>query len=141
MSGRTKFDALDPRRQLYLKHRSEGKNKLEAALAAGFSKAMARNAAAKIETADVRTAFRELMQAVAPAHKIAQRIAEGLDATETKFFQHEGMVTDSREAVAWSERRQYAELAAKYGGHVEEKTPGTNVQVAVPMLSLKIRDI
>ena len=38
-------------------------------------------------------------------------------ATETKFFSHEGIVQDKREVPAWSERRQYAELAAEYGGY------------------------
>ncbi len=38
-------------------------------------------------------------------------------ATETKFFSHEGLVQDQREVPAWSERRQYAELAAEYGGY------------------------
>jgi hypothetical protein len=50
---------------------------------------------------------------------------EGVGATETKFFSHEGKVQDSRDVVAWSERRQYAELAAEYGGyHVPEKNEG-----------------
>ena len=43
-------------------------------------------------------------------------------ATETKFFSHEGVVQDSRDVPAWSERRQYAELATEYGGyHVSSK--------------------
>ena len=40
-----------------------------------------------------------------------------MTATETKFFSHEGVVQDKREVPAWSERRQYAELAAEYGGY------------------------
>jgi hypothetical protein len=38
-------------------------------------------------------------------------------ANETKFFSHEGVVQDKREVPAWSERRQYAELAAEFAGY------------------------
>jgi hypothetical protein len=58
-------------------------------------------------------------------------ISDGLEATETKFFQHEGRVTDSKELINWSERRAYAELAAEYGGYAELKGKGTDVSVAV----------
>lgn len=44
---------------------------------------------------------------------IAKRIIEGLDAEETKFFQKDGLVTDSRNVTSWSERRQYAETAMR----------------------------
>ena len=41
---------------------------------------------------------------------------------DTKFFSSEGSVTDSRDVIAWSERRAYAEMAASYGGYfVPEK--------------------
>ena len=52
-----------------------------------------------------------------PPEQIARIIAEGMAATETKFFSHEGVIQDEREVPAWSERRQYAELAAEYGGY------------------------
>lgn len=45
--------------------------------------------------------------------KVAQRIKEGLDAMETKFFQKDGIVTDSRDVIAWGERRGYIETAMK----------------------------
>jgi hypothetical protein len=44
---------------------------------------------------------------------VAQRIKQGLYAMETKLFQKDGIVTDKRNLVSWSERREYAELAMK----------------------------
>ena len=48
--------------------------------------------------------------------QIGQRVAEGLDAMETKFFHFEGRLTDQRHVIAWGKRRAYIELAAKYAG-------------------------
>lgn len=49
--------------------------------------------------------------------KSGKRIAEGLDAVETRIFQHRGVITDSIEVVAWGERRKYIALAAEYAGY------------------------
>jgi hypothetical protein len=77
---------------------------------------------AKIETPDVKMAFTELIQQAIPPERIAKAIEEGLGALETKFFSHEGVVQDQREVVNWSERRQYAAMAAEMGGyHVPDK--------------------
>jgi len=40
---------------------------------------------------------------------------------ETIFFRHRGAVTDSVNVIAWSERRAYAEMAAKYAGYYVDK--------------------
>ena len=42
---------------------------------------------------------------------VAKRIVQGLYAMETKLFQKDGVVTDKRNLVNFSERRQAAELA------------------------------
>ena len=84
---------------------------------AGYAPATAHNAKDKIETPDVREAFAALIRQKISADKIAQRIAEGLDAEETKFFQKDGAVVESRDVIAWSERRAYAELAAEFGDY------------------------
>jgi hypothetical protein len=108
---------LPPKKQKYIAARAEGKSKRQAALSAGYSEHMANSAVLNIETPDVRKAFAEIMRRKVPAEKIAQRVAEGLDAIETKFFQQDGKVTDQRDVISWSERRQYASLAAEYGGY------------------------
>jgi phage terminase small subunit len=108
---------ISPQKRKYLNARAKGMSKKDAALAAGYSETVALSAKAHIETPDVRAAFAEIMREKAPARKIAQRIAEGLGATKTEFFQKDGVVTDRREVIAWNERRMYAALAAEYGGY------------------------
>jgi hypothetical protein len=86
---------------------------------------MASHAAQKIETADFRQAFAALIRETVPPERIAKAISEGLEAVETKFFSSEGEVKDSRDVIAWSERRQYVAMAAEYGGyHVPDKGDG-----------------
>jgi len=111
------LETLPPRKAAYVRGRLDGKSKKEAALDAGFSETMAEHAADKIETSDVREAFALLIREMIPPEQIAKAIVEGMTATETKFFSHEGVVQDQRQVPAWSERRQYAELAAEYGGY------------------------
>jgi len=53
----------------------------------------------KIETTDVRDAFAALMRQAVPPERLAKTIAEGMGATETKFFSHEGVGQDSREVA------------------------------------------
>jgi len=105
-------------------------------LDAGFSETMANHAADKIETRDVREAFARLVREMVPPEQIAKTIADGMAATETKFFSHEGVVQDEREVPAWSERRQYAELAAELGGYhtrdSKEERGGGGVIIILP---------
>jgi hypothetical protein len=74
-------------------------------LDAGFSETMANHATDKIETADVREVFAQLVREMILPGQIAKVLSEGMAATETKFFAHEGIVQDQREVPAWSERR------------------------------------
>jgi hypothetical protein len=106
---------LSARKRMYLEGLAKGKTKRQSALDAGYAESVAKNAKAHIETPDVRKAFSELIQQVIPAEKIVARIAEGLDAMETKVFSFQGMVFDQTDMIAWSERREYAKLAAEYG--------------------------
>lgn len=122
---------LDARQRKYVEARASGKNKLDSALEAGYSIHMARAASHKIERAEVKEAFTRLIRQYVPAHRIAKAIQEGLEAKETKFFQHEGIVTDERDVVSWSERRAYAELAANLGSYTEKDQSAVNVGVKI----------
>jgi hypothetical protein len=114
--GESPVANLPPKKQAYVQGRLEGKSKRQAALAAGFSEAMADHPA-KIETRDVREAFAALIRETVPPERIAKVLEEGLGALETRFFSHEGVVQDTRDVVAWSERRAYAALVSEYGGY------------------------
>jgi hypothetical protein len=48
--------------------------------------------------------------------KLALRIDQGVDAKETKFFQHEGKVTETRDVVAWGPRAAFAKVAVDVFG-------------------------
>lgn len=124
---------LDARQRKYLAARMAGKPKQAAAIEAGYAPSTAR-AAKNIETPSVRKAFEALIQETIPGPKIAERLAEGLDAQETKFFQKDGRVVETRDVVAFGERREYLKLAAEYGGyHVPkaEVTPDGPIQVVI----------
>lgn len=112
--------ALPERKRRYVEARVEGKSKRQASVAAGYA---VNTPAKRIEAQpDVRQAFAALIRETIPPEQIAKAIAEGISAKETKFFAHEGKVQDERQVVAWSERRQYAQLATEYGGyHVPDK--------------------
>lgn len=124
----------------YVAGRIKGKSPRKAALIAKYSESMADNAKTKIEKRPhiqaALTDFARKLRKKIPAAKVIQRIAEGLDAKETKFFQKDGVVIESRDVVAWGERRAYAELAAEFGAyHVPSVDPGAgdtnNIQVNV----------
>jgi hypothetical protein len=109
--------SLAPKKQVYLEGRISGKSKRQAALAAGFSESMASQPTDKIERKDVREAFATLIRETVSADEIAETLKAGMKAMDTKFFSEKGVVQDQRDVVAWSERRQYAQLAAEYGGY------------------------
>lgn len=109
--------SLDIRKQKYVAGRLSGKSKKASALEAGYSESMAENAAAKIESKDVRRAFQELARKAVPAQKIVQRLREGLDAT----WVHQDGKRGEVEEPYYRERREYLVLAAKLGGYYTEK--------------------
>jgi hypothetical protein len=76
---------------MYVDGIAAGRTKKQAAIAAGYSESSANNAAAIIERAAVK-AFQGLIQQTIPVKKIIERMAEGLNAMETKCFVHEGGV-------------------------------------------------
>ena len=128
---------LTPKQAKYLAGIVEGKTKKDAALAAGYAPSSALSVRQAVEKPNVRVAFAELIRATISQEKIAQRINEGLDAMETKFFQYEGIVTDTRDVINWAERRQYAQLAAEFGDLVVPKRPaeagsGVNILINFP---------
>lgn len=91
----------------------KGTTPMQASLDAGYSQRSAEHAGELLDTIAMRDALQRFLPTL---EKIGQRISEGLDAMETKFFQHGGRVTESCDVVAWSERRQYAEQAIRLLG-------------------------
>src|SRR5580698_4256582 len=97
------FTKLNIRKQRYIDGRSQGLSKREAKNLAGYA---ASTSSYSVENSSVKAALARLIKQAVPAHVMVRRIAEGVSAYETKFFQKEGIVTDQRDVVAWSERRE-----------------------------------
>lgn len=51
---------------------------------------------------------------------LKSKIIQGMNAVETKFFAHEGVVTDQRQVEALGVQYKYTELAAKVTGMLQE---------------------
>jgi hypothetical protein len=98
---------------------------------------MASHATDKIETKDVREAFTALIRETVSADEIAETLKAGMKAMDTKFFSEKGVVQDQRDVVAWSERRQYTQLAAEYGGYYApdkgDRDQGSGVILLLPI--------
>ena len=112
---------LNRKQRLYVQGVAAGKSRRRAALDAGYSLSSANNPGHNIERGQVREVFAELIRAAVPPERVVQLIREGLGAMETKCFLHEGRVIYSRPLVNFTERRHYAELAARFGGYYVEK--------------------
>lgn len=112
------IDAARIRRRLYVKGLLEGKTKAQAARDAGFAESTAYNAKQKIDNhPEVQAEFKGLLEQVGITDELlAELVLDGLGATETKLFAHEGVVIDHRELIAWGERRAMLELAIKLKG-------------------------
>lgn len=95
---------------------TEGKSARRSALDAGYSESSADHATTEILPV-VERAFGEVIRRVIPVERLVQRLGEGLDAVEVKVAASEGKITDQREFVDYGERRAYAELIVKLGGH------------------------
>jgi len=101
----------------------EGKTKKRAAQDAGYAKSTAENAKEKIEsTPAVQSMFVTLLeQAGVSDALLAQRIKEGLSATDVKTANFEGKISDVEAFVAYAERRSMVELVLKLKGHLIDK--------------------
>ena len=74
------------------------------------------------------------------ADRIAQKIDEGLEANETKFFAHEGEVIESRDCADYATREKYVRLAARLLGYdTERDDPGGGMTINVNAFFTLIR--
>lgn len=100
----------------------------ELAEAAGYNNESA--AWAALRSDKVKARIRLLLES-SPKLKVAaltKKLADGLEATETKFFQHEGEVTDEREVVDFGTRHRYLETALElHGAREKPEAGGTQV--------------
>jgi hypothetical protein len=101
---------------------TDGKSARKAALDAGYSESSADHATTEILPA-VKRAFGDVIREVIPVERLVQRLDEGLDAVEVKVAAFEGKITDQKAFADYGERRAYAELIVKLGGHFVPTSP------------------
>lgn len=101
---------------MFVEGLTKGKSARRAALDAGYSESSADHATTEILPAAER-AFCEVIRRAIPVERLVQRLNEGLDAVEVKVAAYEGKITDQRKFADYGERRAYAELIVKLGGH------------------------
>jgi hypothetical protein len=135
MARQKKSVILNPRKRRFLKGVLEGKSMRKSAIEAGYSQQMADTACRRIMPS-VREQFQAELAKRIPLGKLTRRLAEGLDAHETKLFAHEGKVIEERTVIDFGQRRFYIELTSKLMGLLnaseEEKEPtAINISLAL----------
>lgn len=102
---------LTEKQARFLSNIEKGKSSRQAALAAGYCESTASKAGQKIVPL-LRVQFeRALKKRSGIVEKLAQRIDEGLDATETMYFPFKGQVIDERTRIDHMTRYRYCDLA------------------------------
>jgi hypothetical protein len=76
------FTKLQPRQRKYLECLAQGLSKREALRAAQYSE---NTAPGRVENSSVKAAFARIVRRTVPAHKLAIRIAEGVDDGDDIF--------------------------------------------------------
>ena len=73
---------------------------------------------------------------LSPAALIEKYLAPALEATETKFFQKDGKITDEADVVAWGPRIQALDIAFNLGGsYPQTGKNGNGVAVNVQIVT------
>ena len=111
-----------------------GKTKYQAALDAGYSRSVARKPGAKIERQLSASLAAAIHAAISP-ERVAQVLAAGLEATETRLGFANGQVVYSEPLPAHKERRESAKLAAQLGGMVTDGVMADNtIRVTIELI-------
>jgi hypothetical protein len=119
--------------KVYARELLKGKSKKAAALAAGYSEAMASQAGARIERPN-QEYFERLMDRFIPDELLATKVREGLESTVVKTATFEGEITDEREYADMPTRARYIELAAEFKGRVRRGAGDTQVNMPIMLV-------
>ena len=122
-NNRTKCNGPTFNQMKFIKFYLESGNGADAARKAGYSEKHANTVAQRLLTyVDIQeTIERCLKKAGISEELIALKIREGVEATETKFFQKDGEVVTECEVIPWGIRLDYLQFAARLLGLLKEK--------------------
>jgi len=125
---------LTPRQAQLVKHLAKGDTLKGAAIKAGYSPNGAAQTATNALEAIATKAPNMLERLGLSEEFVTNRyLKPALEAHETKFFQHEGRVTDSRNVVAWGPRLTALDLYYRLSGSykADQNVNALKVQVVV----------
>ncbi|NIV37871.1 MAG: hypothetical protein GWN58_53200 [Anaerolineae bacterium] len=92
-----------------------------AALAAGYAASTGKQL---LNQPQVKSTLLAAMERTGITEKfLAQRLKEGLLATETKFFHHQGHVVEQREVIDYHGRVKFQEIAHRLRGDLQQEAP------------------
>lgn len=123
---------------------AEGKTQKEAALAAGYSvKNPDQSAAQAIESIKDKAPDLFARHGLDDDSFIKNYLVPALNAQETKFFAHEGIVKDQRDVIAWQPRTNTNALVARMKGMVVEnrEAPSTKIGIKVLIVPSEMRPV
>jgi hypothetical protein len=133
--------ALTVRQRKMVKGIVAGQRPTVAAREAGYSEATATHGITKLmNAAPFRAALgRSLSRAGITDRRLWAGLDKGLDAMETKFFQHEGQVVDSRDVIAWGPRHQHLETALRLKGYLGRESADDRDDTPAPHVTIELR--
>lgn len=116
----------------------EGANTTQALINAGYSKGYAiHHKESILANPTIQRTFSQVLEAAGVTDdKIADKIRSLIDAKETKYFSHQGEVTDSREVEALGIQADMVQFAAKLKGHVIDRSTNLNVNMDISPVDL-----
>ena len=138
MNNAKSLKKLSPRERIVVKAKVEGKSTKQAMLEAGYTEATARGTGSR-KLKELQPAIKDLMEKRGLTDDFLLRtLEEELFAKETKYFQHEGKVTDERTLIAHDARLNALDKAFKLkGSYAAQKIDGNlhgNITFVVPDL-------
>jgi phage terminase small subunit len=107
---------LSPRERILIKEKAKGKSTKDAMIKAGYAERTAHGTGSR-KIKELQPAIQALMEkrGLTDDYLLA-KLEEELNAEETKFFQHEGIVCDERTVVAHGSRLDALDKAFKLKG-------------------------
>lgn len=139
---KSRKSVLTPRQNLLVKNLAKGKTLTAAAINAGYSPNGAAQTATNALEAIARKAPSMLERLGLSEESVTEKyLKPALEAHETKFFQSDGKVTDSRRVVAWGPRLTALDLYYRLSGsYKSDQNPGA-LKVQVVVLSADHRPV
>lgn len=142
LSGLAKLTRLQARYLILRADRKRFRSRQAAALAAGYSKSVARRPGELIETPKVREFWQRIVDQEFSMADVVQVLREGLQATKAIAATFEGAVTDVVLVPDHTERRKHVELISMMSGRYQrnDRQAGSgNVVVPIQIVTSMVR--